>query len=250
MRSISFRAVLIVAAIGFFALGLVSTLMRPAGGPPDALPTPESELPPTPAVGAPQITVLILGVDSLQAEDPNLVAVWLASFRPPGKEVFLFGFPLDHPLRRGGTLSETFSWSGEPSSEFLASLNSVAPLPLDAVVALDSEGFATLIDFLGGVPTGEATVGGAAALNILDLLRGDPAASLLAQARLLEALATQVRVVQPGTDLQPLMALVPGHAYLSVSVDAGLTLIAPYLPLEPGRIHLSLPAAQAGEPAG
>jgi len=51
-------------------------------------------------------------------------------------------------------------------------------------------------------------------------------------------------------DLQPLMALVPGHAYLSVSVDAGLTLIAPYLPLEPGRIHLSLPAAQAGEPAG
>jgi len=250
MRSISFRAVLIVAAIGFFALGLVSTLMRPGDSPPTALPTPDSEQPPTAAVGAPQITVLILGLDSLQADDPNLVAVWLASFRPPGKEVFLFGFPLDHPLPRGGTLGEAFAWSDEPSSEFLASLNSVAPLTLDAVVALDSEGFAALIDFVGGVPTGEASVGGAAALNVLDLLRGDPAASLLAQSRLLEALATQVKVVQPGMDLQPLMALVPGHAYLSVSVDAGLTLIAPYLPLEPGRIHLSLPAAQAGEPAG
>ncbi len=246
MRSISFRAVLMVAAIGFFALGLVSTLMRPAGSSPTATAMPQAELSPTPAVGASQINVLIVGLDSLQAKKPNLVAVWLASFRPPGKEVFLFGFPLDHPLSDGGSLSESFAWSGEPSTEFLDSLAAVAPLPLDAVIALDAEGFAGLIDFLGGVPTGEATVGGAAALNVLDLLRGDPAASLLAQSRLLEALATRVKAVQPGTDLQPLLALVPDHAYVSLSPDDGLALIAPYLPLDPARIHLSLPAARDG----
>ena len=249
MRSISFRAVLIVAAIGFFALGLVSTLMR-AGGSPTARVTPPPEPSPTAAVGASQINVLIVGLDSLQAKKPNLLAVWLASFRPPGKEVFLFGFPLDHPLPDGGTLSEAFTWSGEPNPEFIASFAEVAPLPLDAVVALDAQGFATLIDFLGGVPTGEATVGGAAALNVLDLLRGDPAASLLAQSRLLEALATRAKAIQPGTDLQPLLALVPEHAYVSLPPDEGLTLIAPYLPLEPGRIHLSLPAVEGGGQEG
>src|SRR3972149_3059595 len=249
MRSISFRAVLILAAVGFFALGVVSMLIRPGGSATAdrASPTPTRSSTAA-AIGAPQVTVLALGVDSVQAEQPDLLAVWLVSFRPPGRDVFLFGFPLDHPLASGATLAETFSWSGGPGGGFLASVASLAPLPLDAVVALDADGFAALIDFLGGVPTGEANVGGAAALNILDLLRGDPAASLLAQARLLEALTAQVEAVQPGTDLQPLLALVPEHAYLSVSIDAGLALIAPYLPLEPGRIPLSLPAAQAGEP--
>ena len=249
MRSISFRTVLIVAAVGFFVLGLASTWIRPGATPPADPPWPTAARSPTAAaVGAPQITVLVLGIDSVQAEQPDLLAVWLVSFRPPGKEVFLFGFPLDHPLAGGATLAQTFSWSGSPASEFLASVASITPLPLDAVVALDAEGFAALIDFLGGVPTGQANVGGAAALNILDLLRGDPAASLLAQARLLEALAAQVGAVQPGTDLQPLLALVPEHAYLSLPPEAGLTLIAPYLPLEAARIRLSLP--KSGEAEG
>ena len=248
MRSISFRAVLIVAAVGFFALGVVSTLMGPSGAPVLDRPSPTgARSPTTAALSAPQITVLVLGVDSVQAERPELLAVWLVSFRPPGKEVFLFGFPLDHPLASGATLAGAFSWSGGPGAEFLSSLTSLAPLPLDAVIALDAEGFAALIDFLGGVPTGEANVDGAAALNILDLLRSDPAASLLAQARLLEALAARVGAVQPGTDLQPLLALVPDHAYVSLPPEAGLTLIAPYLPLGPNRIHLSLPTSGEAE---
>jgi hypothetical protein len=200
---------------------------------------------PTPVVAASQVSVLVLGVDSVQADPPSLLAVWLITFRPPGKEVFVFGFPLDQPLPNEAKLGETFSWSEGPEQKFLDSFASLAPLPLDAVVALDAEGFAATIDFLGGVPTGKETVGGEAALNVLDLLRADTAASLLAQARLLEALTARAELIEPGTDLQPLLALVPKHAYLSEPPQTVLALVAPYLPLVSSRIHLSLPSAEA-----
>jgi hypothetical protein len=147
-------------------------------------------------------------------------------------------------LPNDARLGETFSWSEGPEQKFLDSFASLAPLPLDAVVALDAEGFAATIDFLGGVPTGKETVGGEAALNVLDLLRADPAASLLAQARLLEALTARAELIEPGTDLQPLLALVPKHAYLSEPPQTVLALVAPYL-LSQSRIHLSLPSAEA-----
>jgi hypothetical protein len=85
MRSISFRAVLIVAAVGFFALGLISTFVRPGQAPrPGPNSTPTTRMP-TPVVAASQVSVLVLGVDSVQADPPSLLAVWLISFRPPGK---------------------------------------------------------------------------------------------------------------------------------------------------------------------
>jgi hypothetical protein len=195
--------------------------------------------------GPPQLTILILGVDSLEAEEPALLAVWLASFRPAGKELFLFGYPTDHELADGTRLQQAFA-SGENPLESLASLT---VLPLDAAIVLDSEGFAGVIDFLGGVPTGETRVDGEAALGVLALLRDDPAASLLAQARLLEAVSARAPEVQPGTDLQPLLDLVPDHAASSLEAEQVLTLVAPYLPFESARIHVSLPATPTEAPA-
>ncbi len=246
MRSISFRTILIAAAVGFFALGVATTLLRPR--PPAWRGTALATVSPRstePSVGTPQVTLLILGVDTL-AEDGELLAVWLASFRPPGKELFLFGFPTNRTLADGTSLREAYAARAEPAQ----TLGSLTSLPVDAVLVLDAHGFAALIDFLGGVPTGETTVDGAAALNILALLRDDPQASLLAQARLLEALAGRAAEVQPGTDLQPMLGLAPEHALVSLSVEQALTMVAPYLPFESDRIHVSLPSAPSPGPGG
>lgn len=247
MRSISFRTILIAAAVGFFALGVVSTLLRPRSPSPASTVTPAVNARATsPSVGTPQVTVLILGVDSYGTENSELLAVWLASFRPPGKELFLFGFPTNQALADGSTLRQAYAAGAESAQ----ALQSVTSLPLDAVVVLDAEGFAALIDFLGGVPSGEATVDGAAAVNVLALLRDDPTASLLAQARLVEALSGRAAAVQPGTDLQPLLALVPDHAFVNIPAEQVLTMIAPYLPFVSDRIHVSLPAAAPNAPDG
>jgi hypothetical protein len=238
MRSISFRTVLIAAAVGFFALGVVTTLVRPRSTDTFSHATATPRLRVTQrSADVPQVTFLILGVDDLGAGG-ELQAAWLASFRPPGKELFLFGFPTDHRLEDGKSLRESYAEApDEPQA--LASLTS---LPVDAVVVLDAEGFAALIDFLGGVPSGETTIDGAAALNVLALLKDEPAASLLAQARLLEALSARAERVQPGTDLQPMIELVPDHAWASVPPGQLLTMVAPYLPFVGERIHVALPS--------
>jgi hypothetical protein len=248
MRNLSFRSVLIAAAVGFFALGILTTLIGPDDAPP-AAPASAPTASPSPAITpSRQISVLILGVDSFEADSPRLEAVWLAALRPPESDVFLFGFPVDRTVPEDSTLEQAFAWSDGPSDRFLAAFSTLTPLPIDVVVALDSSGFAAVIDFLGGVPTDGQPVDGASALNILRLLRDDPGASLLGQARLLQALAARAGEVRPGSDLQPLLDLVPTHARVRPDPEAALTLIAPALPLAPERIHLAPLEADAPAP--
>ncbi len=241
MRNLSFRSILIVAAVGFFALGLFSVVLpkRPKTDPTDRVAPSATAASPLAAADPRQRSVLVLGVDSFAGQPPELLAVWLASFRPPEPDVFVFGFPVDRRSDDGTTLRQAFAQSPQGGEAFLASIASLTPFPLDAVVALDATGFAVVIDFLGGVPTEAAPVGGASALQILLLLRDDPDAALLAQSRLLEALAVSAGSVRPGSDLQPLLDLIPSNAYVPSGAEALLTLIAPLLPLDPSRIHVS-----------
>lgn len=245
MRRLSFRSVLITVAAGFFVLGVVSTIFRPAmPSSPGATAAPTQDaMDSTPAAETPQLTVLILGVDSLELEAPQLRAVWFALVRPPGTELFLLGLPVDRPAHEGSTLEQAFGWQDGLPTSFLEALSELTPLPIDVIVVLDSKGFATLIDFLGGVPTAGTTVDGAAALSVVDLLKDDPDASLQAQYRLLQALSAQVSVLQPGSDLQPLVDLIPAHAFVSLPVQQAIALVAPLLPLDPSRVHVSLPQA-------
>lgn len=242
MRTITFRSVLIAVAAGFFLLGIASTILRPTARPPaESTSSPTEETGSTPAAETAQRSVLILGVDSLEAEPPELRAVWLASLRPPGRELFLLGLPIDRPSAEGLPLQDVFGYDDGPSSDFLEAFSTLTPLPIEAVVVLDTAGFSALIDFLGGIPTAGSVVDGRTALSVLDLLRADPAASLRAQYRLLQALSLQVGRIQPGTDLQPLVDLLPSHAYLSLPVQQVIAQVAPILPLEPKQIHVSLP---------
>jgi hypothetical protein len=247
MRRLSFRSVLIAVAGGFFLLGIISTLVRPAhprstaGASPTARASASITTTVSPPADGDQTTVVILGVDSLEAKKPQLLAAWIVSFRPPDRDLFVLGLPTDWATPDGATLAQAFEATRGQGADFAAALDAVTPLPRDLVIVLDSEGFAAVIDFLGGVPSGEETIDGSAALGVLDLLSDDPRASLQAQYRLLQALAGRADRVQPGTDLKPLLSLVPDHASLSVSQPEAIARIAPVLPFDPELIHIGLP---------
>ncbi|HSB90220.1 MAG TPA: hypothetical protein VLD63_09370 [Anaerolineales bacterium] len=240
MSQRTLRATLLWIAAGFFALGLASVLLRPSA-PSAATATSTDE--PTPAPDAPQSTALILGVDDLGSSSPQLLAVWLAAHRPPGRAVYLFGLTTDTNTADGAKLTQAFSWKpgSGPSREFLSAVASLSPVALDVVVVMDETAFAALIDFLGGVELEGGVVGGREVIGVMGLLTGDAAASLDAQGRLLEALAQRAGQVGPGTELKPLADLVPEHLYLSIPTADALTRLAPLLPLDRSNIHISLP---------
>ncbi len=177
------RATLLWIAAGFFALGLASVILRPSS---PAVSPVATSAEPSPPPNAPQSTVLLLGVDDLASEPPQLRAVWLAAHRPPGEAVYLFGLPIDAATPDGVLLKDAFSWDPDagPTSEFLSAVATLSPVPLDVVVVLDETAFASLIDFLGGVELEGGKVGGREVLGVMGLLTGDAAASLEASAPL------------------------------------------------------------------
>ena len=234
------RATLFWIAAGFFVLGVASVILRPSS--PEASPATAS-VEPSPPPDAPQTTVLILGVDDLGSESPDLLAVWVATHRPPGKAVYLFGLPTDATTPDGISLEEAFS---RDPPEFMSALSALSPVPLDVVVVLDETAFASLIDFLGGVDLEGSRVGGRDVMAVMGLLVGDASASLEAQRQLLGAMTLRLVDVGPGTELQPLADLVPDHAYLSIPVADALTRLAPLLPIDPANILISLPLSAGG----
>jgi hypothetical protein len=167
------------------------------------------------------------------------MAAWLASFRPPDGDLYLTGFPTDHRLPGGTTLRQAYAEAPDSLEPFAA----LADLPLTAIIILDADGFGQLIDFVGGVPAGEETVDGQSAVNVLALLDDEPQASLLAQARLLQALSARADRVQPGTDLQPLLDVASMHTTVSIPARDVLTAVAPFLPFTADRIHVSPPGS-------
>jgi hypothetical protein len=250
MRSNLSAAVLLILVLVCFTLGLVSALGRhpaqdagPSAGSP-SLPSTASFL---------QRTVLFLGVDSLESSDPSLLAVWLASFRLPGRDIFLLGLPTD--LIAAGenqaSLSSLFRWSSEegPDPGFLSAVQQAAPLTPDLIVCLDRDGFITLVDYLGGLDLGGVHLDGAQTMAVLDMLTGDEDASLATQGRLLEAMSLRAPLVGSTPDLTSLLNLAPMHAYLSTPVTEAAALVAPLLPIEPDAIYLDTLSSPSTSPA-
>jgi hypothetical protein len=239
------RATLFWIAAGFFLLGVASVVLRPAS-PQASSATATAEASPPP--DAPQTTILILGVDDLRSDTPDLRAVWLAAHRPPGPSIYLFGLPTDAQTPAGAVLEDSFSWDPQhgPSPEFLSAVASLSPITLDITAVLDETAFASLIDFLGGVDLKGGRVGGREVVAVMEFLAGDASANLEAQRQLLGAMALRMVDVGPGAELQPLADLVPDHAYLSVPVADVLARLAPLLPLDPANILISLPLPAAG----
>jgi hypothetical protein len=238
-RRAQLKLLLLVVMVGF-VLGLLSVLLGQieAGG---ATGTP------TIPAGLGQTTILILGVDRFD-QPPALRAIWFATFRPPGRNVFLYGLPTNAPIAGEDlvTLGALFSWSAEIGVDplFLETLARAVPLQPDVTVLMDETAFAGLIDYLGGVDLNSTTFTGNEVLGFLSLVIGEPEASLASQSRLIEAMLQRLPALGDVPDVSPLLGLVPDHAHLSLPVNQLLGMLSPLFPVDPAEIHVDRWSAQ------
>lgn len=187
-----------------------------------------------------QVLVLILGTDRLSAQTPELSAIWYATYRPPGSDIFLYGLPLSwrSPDTPSQEIGERFTWSrlGGVPQAFLDAL----PLAPDAVLVMDAEAFASLIDFTGGINFDGSHLSGAEVNSLLERLGDQPDAQLKMQARVLRALAARSSDLGSTPDLTPLLAQIPEHAHTSLPAVTLISNLSPLLPLSEGDIHIQL----------
>ena len=233
-------ALLIVVAGAFFLIGLYTAFLQDAPGEGPTTRSPTETAVATAAV-ADETTLLFLGVNDLQAEDPRLEAVWFLSYQTPEPHIFLLGIPVDTTVEGDPpqTLQESFAFNpaNGPSDSFRNRLHQAVPLQPDATIVLDRTAFAAAIDFVGGVRLNEASFTGQEVLGILSLTDDDPQATLALQGRLLNALSRSA-VVGETPELTPLVQLEPEHIYLSISINRMVALVSPLLPIRPETTHI------------
>lgn len=238
-----FKLLLLVVVV-CFALGLLSVFLRQAQQSSGAL-TPTA----TRQASNGQTTILVLGVDDFASDDPKLNSIWLATFRLPGKDIFLYGVPIDQPVATGGAsgLRALFHWSTEQGVDaaFLSSLLEIVPLAPQVVVLMDNAAFASIVDYLGGVELNGTGFSGPQVLGVLSLVGDDPQALLATQSHLLEALVQKLPSLGETPDVSPIQALVPEHIHLTIPVSQVIGLVAPLLPIEPSSVYVSLWAKPA-----
>ena len=233
-----FKLLLLVVVV-CFALGLLSVFLRQAQQSSGAL-TPTA----TVVASNGQTTLLILGVNVFSGADPKLNSIWLATYRLPGKDVFLYGVPINQPVAVGGAsgLQALFHWSAEQGVDptFLSKLQEIVPLPPQVVIVMDDAAFAAIVDYLGGVELNGTSFSGNQVLGVLSLVGDDPQALLASQSHLLEALVQKLPALGETPDVSSIQALVPEHIHLSIPVSQLLGSVAPLLPVEPASIYVSL----------
>jgi hypothetical protein len=237
-------AILIIVAGAFFLIGLYTAFLQGDSGEPSGTVASATPIHQTAEPARGQVNLLLLGVDDLDANPPTLLAIWFLSYRPPVKDAFLLGVPLDHvgdgdpPV----TLQESFDMDpdGGPSQTFEQRLYQTVPLDVDATIVMDRVGFAAAIDFVGGVTIDQASFDGNDVLGILSLTADDPAATLSLEKRLLTAMSEQAADVGPSPEITDLVNLIPAHLYVSEDVTDMVALVTPLLPIEPSTTHIEL----------
>jgi hypothetical protein len=244
----SLPLVLFVLFICFVA-GLASVLLKPGDeSNPLASMEPQSNLDtPLPlgnATTSPQTTILVIGVDHLQAETPKLEAIWFVTFRLPGRDVFLLGIPIHAPVKVQPELrlKDLFQWSTDqvPDAVFMQALYDEVPLTIDVILVVDETAFAAFIDYMGGVTLESGTLDGHQVIGVLDLVEDQPTAALEVQGRVVQALSLKAPNLGSTPDLSPLMALIPENAFSSIPSLHLVALINPLLPIQPNTMHIEL----------
>lgn len=239
---------LLPIAVLFFIAGLLSVLVfEPPGdsvnsssgaaGDPALQPT----LPP---LQPDQITLLVLGVDSLESANPKLMAVWLVEIRTREQAIRLVGLPIDAAASQtgGASLVDLFGWDPDqgPSADFLSAFQMISQFQPDVTLALDEQGFATLIDFLGGVWIEGAYLDGNTSVSTLGFIDDDPQLSLQLQASLLNALRSELDSLEESPEITQLTSLLPHHAYTSHAPSSLVNLYSLMLPLKSELIQIEL----------
>ena len=244
----SLPLVLFVLFICFIA-GLASVLLRPGDeSNPMASLQPQANLETPLAFGdtttSPQTTILVIGVDHLQAETPELEALWFVTFRLPGRDIFLLGIPIHAPVRFQPELrlKDLFRWSMDqgPDTLFMQALHDEVPLTIDVILVVDEIAFAACVDYMGGVTLESGTLDGRQVIGVLDLVEDQPTAALEVQERVVQALSDKAPDLGATPDLTSLLALIPENAFSSIPSLNLVALINPLLPIQPNSIHIEL----------
>ena len=226
---------LLLALVAFFLIGLLSVLIRR-----NSTETPTT----SPSVSTSsrkiildsQNTILILGVDEAVSAQPILHSIWFVTLDYELEEVSLRGFPTNyrHPESEN-TLTESFTWSAISgfNNADLDPFEVLAPGSLLATIILDEEGFADLIDYVGGITINGESLDGRTVIGVLDMLYDQPEASLTMQARVIDAIVDSASHLGSTPELTPLIALIPEHASISKPAPELATLAIPFLPITP-----------------
>jgi hypothetical protein len=240
-------ALLIIVSGAFFLLGLYSVFLQDNPSAPGSSSTGSplgQASTSTPQGSGGQTTILILGVDSLKKNSPNLEAVWYLTYQLPATDVFLLGVPFDFAVAGspGVTLRQAFGYSETDgvSQTFLDGLRGSIPLQFGPVVVMDEAGFSAAVDFVGGLEVDQTTFSGQEVLGILSLTADNPEDSLNTQKRVLDGLSSQAAKLGQGPDLTPLVDLIPEHIYLSTTLGDLVSQVAPILPVTPEKTHIEL----------
>ncbi len=238
MRKKPSATYLLLALLAFFLLGLLSVLIRK-----NATETPAVTHPTRVVSTSSQNltledlnTILILGVDEAVSPQPVLQSIWFVTLDNEIKEVSLQGYPTNykHP-DSGKTLAESFTWSAITGFDAfnLDPYDLLSPGSLIATVILDEEGFADLVDYVGGITFNEEPLDGSAVSGVMEMLFEQPEASLTMQARVIGAIIVSASELGTTPELTPLIALIPEHASISHPAPELASLAIPFLPISP-----------------
>jgi hypothetical protein len=228
-----------------FAAGAISVLLQgeEQDKKPQTTPFVSIEIAPTAPIRSEAVSILVLGVDEIKQDKPNLLSIWFISFHPPDKKIRLLGLPSDLLLPNTETpLSEAFSLWQAPDygADFITAMDHFSPHPIFGIAVLDEEGFSAVIDYLGGFSLDDQTYDGASAIGTLRLLESQPLVALKLQAQILRALSVKVPDLGETPELTPLTLLLPENAYTSPSPAQLATLASPLLPLQADLIEITI----------
>ncbi|MGB2895710.1 MAG: hypothetical protein WBB65_06045 [Anaerolineales bacterium] len=229
-----------------FAAGAISVLLQSENNR-DTTPQSTSfaaiDIAPSAPIQSGAVSILVLGVDEIKHDKPELLSVWFISFHPPEKSIHLLGIPTDILLPDTEIpLSEAFSLWEAPDygADFIAAMDDFSPHPIFGIAVLDEEGYSALIDYLGGFSLDDQNYDGDSAIGTLRLLEDQPLIALKLQAQILRALSLKVPDLGKTPELTPLTLLLPENAYTSPSPAQLATLASPLLPLQADLIEITI----------
>ncbi|HEX2979082.1 MAG TPA: hypothetical protein VHO48_02350 [Anaerolineaceae bacterium] len=216
------KAVAIILSIIVFTaclvLGIQAGNSSSLGNPND--PNPAEQ---TVATLAPQRTLLLVGVDDLQAASPRLISLWVLFYRTDLSHVTVLPLYPNSDTARSQEISQAFTLTDEraPSDTFFSALKAER-FQWTGYVLADQAATSQMIDWLQGVDLQGATLDGAGALASLVDPWADLPGALDSQRRLGEGLCAKVAQLPSDSGwLAQTAGLIPTH----LRTDLGLEMV-------------------------
>jgi hypothetical protein len=166
--------------------------------------------------------LLIIGVDRLNVQDPDLESIWLLGYFPNKPHISLvpvYPSPPSPSLHGQAEIIRSIHLTadGHPSPELVRFLRK-EHIWWNGHVILDATGMIELVDLLGGVQIGGQQLNGALAVSSFPPPSEDLPAALTGQTRLLRGMCSQIRQLDPSVDLRKLLNLMPNHLQTDIDV--------------------------------